>query len=246
MCTALQRRFAEPSRQQAAHRMCTALHRRFAEASRQSASCPSRVHRFAEALPLCRGASQIRFNGSFGLHGGSVLSSARLVGAVEPVGGGRLAKRGEARQLRRLRGHDELAAAGVLHPMRVAEVIERPSTGHARPGLERARGVVDARVDHLAVARRGGGACAALALSASTAQHARWLTCSLGGAPTAVAFALLSHRWRPPLPKRAPRGLCAQELALRQGQPRRLRRRQSALAAAASHSLRQVAPPADV
>ena len=52
-------------------------------------------------------------------------------------------------------GDDELAAAGVRDPVRLAMGVEAPPALDAEPRLEAAGGVVDAGMDDLAVARRG-------------------------------------------------------------------------------------------
>ena len=67
----------------------------------------------------------------------------------------------DARELRNLglrRGHNELAAASVAYAAFCTVVVEQRLALHAQTRFERPRGVIDARVNDLAVARAG--ACA--------------------------------------------------------------------------------------
>ena len=59
----------------------------------------------------------------------------------------------ESRQLGLVRGDDQLAVAARLDPALVAVGVEQPRALDAEPRLERARGVVDAGVDHPARVR---------------------------------------------------------------------------------------------
>ena len=54
-----------------------------------------------------------------------------------------------------LRGDDELAAARMAHVVLGAEAVEQLLAAHAQPRPQAARRIVDAGVDHLAVARGG-------------------------------------------------------------------------------------------
>ena len=57
----------------------------------------------------------------------------------------------EARHLGRSAGHDQLAAALVRDPLRLAVLVHAPRARHAQPGFQRSRLVVDAGMDHPAV-----------------------------------------------------------------------------------------------
>jgi hypothetical protein len=61
-------------------------------------------------------------------------------------------------------GHDELAAVLVVDAVFLAVGIQGAVAGHAEARLEAARRVIQARVDHAAVARRGDGARVRLGL----------------------------------------------------------------------------------
>src|SRR5438876_11180347 len=70
----------------------------------------------------------------------------------------------KARNLVRVGGDDQLAAAPVRNATLGEETIERAPARHAQLRLERPRGIVDSRVNDLAVARAGARADRALAL----------------------------------------------------------------------------------
>ena len=75
-----------------------------------------------------------------------------------PRAGGIGADGGQRRELGLVGGDDQLAAAGVRHAALGAVAIEELLAGNAEPRLEAALGIVDAGMDHLAVARAGLGA----------------------------------------------------------------------------------------
>ena len=72
--------------------------------------------------------------------------------------GGIGADGGERGQLSCVGGDDQLAATAVRDAAVGAIAVKEPLAGDAEPGLEAAGGVVDAGMDHLAVARAGLGA----------------------------------------------------------------------------------------
>ena len=91
------------------------------------------------------------------------LQRAGFVGAEQPqvvhaVGGGALLNGAQFIDLRGAGGHDQLAAALVRHAAFGAVGVQLLLALHAQPRLERAGRVVDAGVNHLAVARAGAGA----------------------------------------------------------------------------------------
>jgi hypothetical protein len=82
-----------------------------------------------------------------------VRADARDVGDAVGVRAGE--NRLERRQLRRIRRHDQLAAAPVRHAALGAVGVQALAPRDAGARLERARRIVDAGVDHLGVARAG-------------------------------------------------------------------------------------------
>ena len=74
---------------------------------------------------------------------------------IHPIGGGPRADAPKLVQLRRICGHDQLAAALVRQATFGQIGIERPAPRHAEAGHEAALRIVNPRMDHLAVAGRG-------------------------------------------------------------------------------------------
>ena len=95
---------------------------------------------------------------------------ADLRQAGHAVGLGSLAQRLEARQLRRLEGHHELAGALDGDGVGRGEGFQLGLALAAEPGLERARGVVQAGVDDAAVVARLVGREGRLTLDEDQAQ----------------------------------------------------------------------------
>ena len=76
---------------------------------------------------------------------------------VHAAGLAALHQRAQCAFLRCVGGHHQLAATPVRDAMRLAVVVQQLTPAHAQPGLQRPRGVVQAGVDDLAVARTGAG-----------------------------------------------------------------------------------------
>jgi len=84
--------------------------------------------------------------------------SREFLQVVHAVGGGLGHDAVQRQHLFRRRGHDQLAQLPVRHTALGAIGVEHLLALHTQPRLERTRGVINARVDDLAVARAG--ACA--------------------------------------------------------------------------------------
>ena len=126
-----------------------------------------RVNRLA---PLLRGHARKRFNQIFGgddsggrhfqrggrfdvgfagAHRGAVHDAQTL----DAVGAAIFGEVFEVCYLLRVMRHHELAAIPVRHIVRGAEFVQHPVARDAQPRLQRARRIVDARMDYAAVAR---------------------------------------------------------------------------------------------
>ena len=96
------------------------------------------------------------------------LHRAQQLHILHAIDGGPRADACELLQLRRIGRHDQLAAAPVRQAALAEIFVERPAALHAEAGHEAAMGIIDARVDDLAVA---GGCFRAEALGLVEDQH---------------------------------------------------------------------------